>query len=244
MAKFCGTCGAQMDDAAKVCGLCGAVMNAAPAAVKTEKFCANCGALVEDAANVCGVCGAPVTATAKTVTSISAMDPEKRAKVKKYTILGGIAAAAVAVLIIAIVLIVKFTGYRGLLRKTLNAYEDYDLSALVEITSEARLKNTNHPETYYKNIVGSELSYFEGKLGHGYDLSFETQEVYEVEKRSREVMEEQIRYDFPEYDLAAVDEIMCAEIQITAERNERTCSRILTVTMVKENGNWALLYMD
>lgn len=59
MTKYCGNCGAQMDDDARVCGNCGTPFEDMIVPVQQTKTCPKCGVQMDMEANVCGNCGTP-----------------------------------------------------------------------------------------------------------------------------------------------------------------------------------------
>lgn len=104
MAKFCGYCGAQMEDFAVVCGNCGAPLEAAPAP---------------------GMAGAPY---------MQYVDPAKRAQTKKIITIAAAGAAAAVVMIVAIALLVNFTGWKGATNKIMKAYLKEDADTISAMT--------------------------------------------------------------------------------------------------------------
>ena len=101
------------------------------------KFCGNCGTQLDDNAKICGNCGTPLTSAKTTNASIPGVgdDPEKKEKAKKkMTMFLGIA-AVIIVVIIALSAIISSSGYKGTVRKIMNAYKDYDVDKIVSMSS-------------------------------------------------------------------------------------------------------------
>lgn len=99
------------------------------------KFCGNCGAQIDDNAKVCGQCGTPVDSSTK-MSPVKIIDSERKKKHKKIFKLVIVLILIVAVAAAAINVASKFTGYNGLLRKVMSAYEGYDIDTLVSLSSD------------------------------------------------------------------------------------------------------------
>lgn len=215
MAKFCGNCGAQMDDNAKVCGKCGTPFNGSSSGISAVKY---------------------VDPEKK---------KEKQKKVKKIVKLCIGLIALILVAIIAINVITAFTGYNGLLRKIMSAYENYDIDALVDMSGDMYYYGIeNHAEAYFEAAVGYALDNFESSVGHSYKLSYDINEIYTLSKRNFESMLDDISWVYSEFDTSVIEEIAVADITVTARQGSKSADRNLKVTMSKENGTWKLLYID
>lgn len=217
-----------------------------------SKFCGNCGAQLDDSAKVCGNCGTPLSENSNVSSSIPGVeyvDPEKKAKNKKRIkkFIGLI--AVVVVVIIAINIISGFIGYKGAVRKIMNAYEDYDVDTLVSLTSNIRLDvfdilGDDYATDYYENIVSDDLDYYENTVGHKYKLSYEITETYELTERKVDDLldsaESYIEY-IEDYDISKV---MVVEVNVTAKEGNKSTDATLTIYLTKENGSWKLFQFD
>lgn len=106
MSKFCGNCGATLDDAAVVCGYCGAPLNNnAPGQNSTI--------------NKAGVA--------------SVVNELKGNKIVKIAVP---VVAALVVLIIVISIIVSNTGYKGAVKSFMKAYKDQDIDTMISMSSD------------------------------------------------------------------------------------------------------------
>lgn len=213
------------------------------------KFCGNCGTQLDDNARVCGNCGTPLSGTASTAPNVKIVDPEKekarQQKIKKLIKLGTCLAALILIVVVAINVITKFTGYNGLLRKTLAAYEDYDINKLVSVSSDLYYYSADdYAETYFENAVGNDMDYFESTVGHNYKLSFETNEIYTLSNRKFDSIIEDISWTYSEFDSSIIEKIVVADITVTATQGNTSTRINLNVTMSKEDGSWKLLYIE
>lgn len=210
-----------------------------------SKYCGNCGAKLDDNAKVCGQCGTPVDGVPAKIPGIKIVDPEKQKKVKKTAklIIGLIVVVVVAV--IAVNIISSFTGHNGLLRKVMNAYEDYDIDTLVSLSSDMYYYGEEDwVEYYFENSVGSDLDYFESYVGHNYKLNYEVQEVYTLSGRKIDALLDTIESSIPDFDISTISQVEVADVEVTAKEDDSTVSISVQVTMTKEDGTWKLLYID
>jgi len=208
------------------------------------KYCGNCGAQMADSARVCGNCGTHFGGGA-----IKVFDPEKKKardrKTKRIIKLcvGLVVLALVAVL--AFQVINKFTGYNGLVRKVMTAYEEYDIEALVDMSSDMYYYGSDdYAEYYFENAVGYELDYFESEVGHNYKLSYEVDEIYTLSRRNMDTILDDISWMYSDFDVSMIEQIVVANITVTARQGSKSVDRDLKITMSKEEGTWKVLYID
>lgn len=205
------------------------------------KFCGNCGAQLDDAARVCGACGAPVDG----VSGVKKTDPMKRKRRKKIITIATSLVVIVVVAIIAVKIVLEFTGYRGLLRQVMNAYEAYDIDALVALSSDIYYyDDEDYVEDYFEYSVGYNLDDFEDFVGHSYKLSYEINEIYTMSERKANDLLDSIEYEYEDFDTSTIEEIVVADLTLTAEQVKKSLDRDLEITMTKEDGTWRLLYID
>ena len=213
------------------------------------KFCGNCGTKLDDSAKVCGNCGTPLKGMSAKTPEVLIVDPEKKkkleAKVKKIVKLCVAAVALILVAVLTFNLVSNFTGHKGLLRKVMNAVEKYEIEELVSMSSDAYyFAGEDYADFYFESNVGSVLDYLESSVGHGYKLSYEVYDVYTLSNRNMESLLENIAWDFSEFDASIVGKAVVANVTLTAKNGKDISSRDLTITMVKENGSWRLLYLE
>lgn len=214
-----------------------------------EKFCGNCGNQVEEGAKVCGNCGTPVVnddgkMSVSDVPGISYVDPEKKAKNKKRAKLVLGAGALVIVLVIAFNIISGFVGYKGAVRKVMNAYKDYNVDALVDMSSDLYLfyGDDSYIEYYFEESVSNDLEDFEDRVGHKYKISYEITEAYTVSDRKFNELIDSLSY-YEDFDTDIISKIMVVEIEVTAKEGKKTSTKSKELYLTKESGAWKLLYL-
>lgn len=209
------------------------------------KFCGNCGAKLDDDAKVCGQCGTPLDGASTNISGLKVVDPEKQKKVKKTLKLVAILAALVVVAVVALNIASKYTGYNGLLRKVMTAYENYDIDTLVSLSSDMYYYGEEDwVEYYFEYTVGNNLDSFESSVGHSYKLSYEVDETYVMSERKADEMLNEIENTYADFDISVIDKIVVADLTLTAKQGSKSVNRDIKVIMSKENGAWKLLYIE
>lgn len=212
------------------------------------KFCGNCGAQMEDCANVCGICGTPFGPVSQ-AKGVHIVDLEKkkemRRKIKKISRLCVSVLCLILAIFIGINIITSFSGYNGLLRKVLAAYEDYDIDTLISLSSDIYYYGSEDlAEVYFENAVGYALDYFESAVGHSYKLSYEISDTYTLSNRNFQSVLDNISWMYSEFDTSIIEKIAVAQITVTAKQGNRSVDRDLKITMSKEAGTWKVLYIE
>lgn len=213
-----------------------------------SKFCGNCGAQLNDTAKVCGNCGIPLETSASinaSIPSIGYVDPEKKAKMKKTVKLFASLGVIVIVAIIAINIILGFVGYKGVVRKIMNAYEDYDLNTIVSMSSElySFMDDKNYADDYFGDIISNKLNNFENQVGHKYKFSYEITDSYEMSEYKYKNLLDRLSY-YEDFDSDIISKVMIVEVDVTAKEGNDSMTIKLKLTLTKENGSWKLLYMN
>ena len=151
----------------------------------------------------------------------------------------------VAVAVIAVNIISNFTGYNGLLRKVMKAYEDYDIDTLVSLSSDIYYYDTeDFAEYYFEYSVGEDLDILEGNVGHSYNLSYETNEIYTLSDRRLNELLDNIESMYPDFDVSLLSKVVVADVTVTATQGNQSTSIDVDITMSKEDGVWKLLYIE
>ena len=212
------------------------------------KYCGNCGAQMEDSAKVCGNCGTPFDSEI-IKRSNTFVDPEKKEMIKKKTRKKLAVCVKTVVLILLVIVALKmamsFTGYNGLLRKVMTAYEKYDIEALVSLSSDIYYYGEDDwVEYYFASNVGGDLDAFESSVGHSYKLSYEVDEIYKVSERKLQDMLDEIEYNYYGFDTSVIEKIVIADLTVSAKQGSKSASRDMNIVMSKENGSWRLLYIE
>lgn len=208
------------------------------------RFCGNCGAQIDENAKVCGQCGTPVEDSTKTP-PVKIIDPEKKKKNKKIfkivIALALVVAASIAVINVAS----HFTGYNGLLRKVMAAYEEYDIDTLASLSSDIYYYGEDdYVESYFENSIGSVLDSFESSVGHSYQFFYEVNETYIMSERKAKEALDGIEYAYPDFDVSIIEKMVVSDITVIAKQGNESIEKELNITMSKENGTWKLLYIE
>ena len=127
---------------------------------------------MDDSAVVCGYCGAQLSGTSKNFDGYK--DPAQKEKIMNLIkkIVPGV--AALIALIIAISVISSFTGYKGAVRKFMNAYKSDDVDSLVKRTcSEIVDEDEDSLEELFQNVIDSDKERYEDELGSKYKIKYE-----------------------------------------------------------------------
>lgn len=199
---------------------------------------------MDDNAKICGRCGTPVDGNI-TTSSVKIVDPEKEKKNKKIFKLAVALILVMAIALTTFNVVSKFTGYNGLIRKVMAAYETYDIDTLVSFSSDIYYYGEeDYVEDYFENIVGTTLDSFELSVGHNYQMSYEIKETYTISERKTNEILEGIEYSYPDFDVSIIKELVAFDITVTAKQGSKLDDRDLNVTMSKEKGSWKLLYIE
>jgi uncharacterized membrane protein YvbJ len=201
------------------------------------KFCGNCGAPLDDNALVCGNCGTPVSGKPVVV------DDGKKKTTKKT--IGIIVSLIVVLAVVAVALgvVTRFTGSRGLLNKVMSAYGKGDTDKLISLASEMYdyEPSDDYTENYFENILNSDLDSFENKVGHKYKISYSIDEIYTMSNRKQEQNFKSIERTFKDFDTDIVKKMVVAEVSIKAKGGGKSKTIKRKITMSKENGKWKLM---
>lgn len=213
-----------------------------------SKFCGNCGTRLEDTAKVCGNCGT-ILETNKTtnvsIPGISYVDPEKKAKTKKNVKLFTSLIVVIFIAIITCDIVSGFVGYKGVVRKIMNAYEDYDLNTLVSMSSElyAYMDDENYADDYFGDFIASDLNDYETMIGHKYKLSYEITDSYELSEHKYEDLLDTLSY-YGDFDSDIISKVMIVEVDVTVKEGNQSMTTKLQLTLTKEDDAWKLLYLN
>jgi len=209
------------------------------------KFCGNCGTQLEDNAKICGKCGTPLDGASANIPGLKITDPEKQKKMKKTVKLVVGMVALVIVAVIAFNVVSQYTGYNGLLRKVMTAYENYDIDTLISLSSDMYYYGEEDwVEYYFEYNVGEDLDSFESSVGHSYKLSYEVNETYVMSERKVDELLDEIEYTYTDFDVDVIEKIVVANLTLTAKQGSKSVNRDMDIVMTKEDGSWKLLYIE
>ena len=209
------------------------------------KFCGNCGARLEDDAKICGKCGTSVEGVTTSIPGLKVTDPEKQKKVKKtFKLVAGLMVLLI-VAGIAFNVVSQYTGYNGLLRKVMAAYEKYDIDTLISLSSNMYYYgDEDSVEYYFESKVGENLDSFEASVGHNYKLSYKVNETYAMSERKENDLLDDIENAYMDFDISKIKKVVVADLTLTAKQWNKSTNRDMNIVMTKENGSWRLLYIE
>ena len=206
------------------------------------RFCGSCGAPLPDGARVCGQCGIPV---ADDALGFEYTSPEKKEKRKQLIKRAVICAAIIAVIALVASIVPSFIGYRNVVRKAMKAYRDYDISALVNMSSEIYdyFDSESYVESYFEDRVSSDLDRFENQLGHDCKIKYEITDSYQLsDRRFRQVIDD-LEYIYEGAD-DFISKIQIVEIEVTASRSKKNMKISKELHLTREENGWKILYLN
>lgn len=234
MAKFCGSCGAQLDDSAKICGICGTPLAGVSAKTKIPG-----------------------------INEIS-ISPKQKEMVKKYAPLAGIAIVALIVVIIIISTIAGSVGYKGAVKKYFKAYQKLDAEILYDLHSSydeevADFHDRDYDEKDEIDNLDDYLDMFDesmkDEVGRDYKVKYKIVDKYKLDDRDFERLSEDLaksngaeeynekkdEYE-PAIDLEDIaSKVMCVEIEVTVKGKKDTEEYDLELYLAKEKGGWKVI---
>lgn len=230
MSKFCGNCGAQLDDNAVVCGYCGTALSADAAPATAP--------------------GAPNTQAPKASALAGIASKLPGGDNKQNIVKIGVAAVAVIiVLALFIGIIPNFTGYKGTIRKAFNAIEENDPEKFVKLLSSTKLEQTDDASEedieemkeaqieLYGEIFDSFLEEAEKELGGDLKISYE---IIKNEKYDKDKREKFFEEHFDDYDTDDIKAVREMKLKVTYKGDDKKKSTYVEFYVIKENGKWRL----
>lgn len=210
------------------------------------KYCGNCGAKLEDSDKICGQCGMLVNNESVNLSGVKNLDKVERRKKKKKNLRWTVFfVVLIAISAIVVSLIWQFTGYNGLLRKVMNAYERYDIDTLILLSSDLYYYgDENFAETYYEDRVGADLDLFEQSVGYNYKISYKINDVYDLPERRLNEILDMLESSNIDYDVAQIERIAVSDITVTAEQGDKSIVQDINIFLTKEDGTWKLLAIE
>ncbi len=198
---------------------------------------------MDDNAMVCGYCGTAFDGSSGN--NFKYEDPEKKAKIKKIIKKVIIAVVVVTVLSIATSIGSSFVGYRGAIRKFMNAYKAENAEALVDMTC-SFMQDEEYAEIVaykYENRLESDFDSFDYHFDSKYSIKYEITNASKLSDRQSKSVMEQLAYNglASEDDVDLVKKIMNVKVTITAKHGSDSTSTSKTIYLAKESGGWKLL---
>lgn len=226
MAKFCGNCGASVDDDALVCGYCGASMANSEAGSASKK-----------------------------IPGVGDIDPEKAKKIKAIAkkVVIGVAAVAVVAIIISVVL--KFVGINGAIRNYVKAYQKGDASYIEKLESsyldkgdEDEEDDDDEEDSLEQKALDSVLEYFEDEVDSAdFKITYEVKKKEDLSERKVKKLAEALVHagivSEDDEDTIKESKIKVVKIKMTAKHKKKKEKKTFdNLYFIKEGGSWKLLY--
>lgn len=210
-------------------------------------FCGNCGFQLPEDARVCGNCGTPLESitlgTTNKIAGVNYVTPEKKAKNEKRIKIVLKMVILSVVLVIVLNVASGFVGYKGVVRKIMNAYENYDMDTIMSVASDLYYcMEDSYIESYFDERIASGLDSFEEQLGHKYRLSYEITDSYTMTNHKLEELLDNLSY-YEEFDVDTISKVKVVEVEVTA-KGDGTLETPLELVLTKEADKWRLLYMN
>ena len=209
-----------------------------------SKYCGNCGAKMDDDARVCGYCGTRfedmeiqhIETPKIKIPKQSKMTPEKKKKIKKSIIAVEIAIVLVVVAIVAINIVSDNTGYKGTLKKAINAFADYDMETLMSVTSEIEYMNIDMEDSISKE-VSRKLDDYESAVGRDLEISYKIIDSYKLSDRKFSEFTQYVENNY-KYDCSDISQIMKVDLQLEIKGTQKTKTENVSLYLINERNKW------
>ncbi len=215
MAKFCGSCGAQMDDNDKVCG--------------------NCGTPVPGAAKI----NVP---SKEEVASVAGSDKVK--KILPVAIVAVVAVVVIIVAVKILSGITGYNGAVNKMAKALKDNDNEALYNLSSCISD-EINESWYGEDFYDQYdrqISSVLDKYEDKVGNIKKISVKINDATEVSDRKFNSYREDLQNAY-NMDTSAIKKMVKLDITITVKGSKKSAVyNVDNLVAVKESGGWKLLY--
>lgn len=213
-----------------------------------SKYCGNCGKKLDNTAKVCGNCGMPLEPVKNKSIFIPGVNSsyfEKKTKIKRIVKTFIFFLASIVVMITICTITSNFVGYKGTIRKIMNAYEKFDLKKIISLSSEFYyyVDDENYVEKYFGDTISDDLETFENLVGHDYKLTYEIIDNYKLPVYKYDDLLDTIS-NYDDFDSNVISDVMIVEINATAKGNDSSLTIELKIMLTKENGSWKLLYLQ
>ena len=203
-------------------------------------FCGNCGAPLDDDARVCGQCGTPIYG--KKVVDVKNIEKKRKLKKRITTI---IVLAIICIVGIGIYKIVyNHTGIMGFSRKVMNAYVDYDIDTIAELSSDKFFYDSSGAEDvsliYFKGLIGMEFDYYENVMKANDKIKYNILEVNELSEHKKEKVMDSLKYEYSKFDSTVIEELTEVRVRVILGKKEESPQTNISLIVSKENGNLRL----
>lgn len=214
MAKFCGNCGAKLDDSAKVCGNCGTPVDGAVPQMPKMK--------VENPERKKKI--KKIVAVIAVVLILALIVRIGVGIVSQYTGYNGLLRKVM-------------TAYKDYDIETIVSLS----SSLYYYGSD---DGEDWAQEYFEHAVGEDLDAFDFSVGHSYKLTYKVNEIYQLKERRMEEVFDMIESQYPNFDVSEIKKIVVANVTMTAKEGKKIANKDVKIGMSKEDGTWKVLYIE
>lgn len=214
MAKFCGNCGAKLDDSAKVCGNCGTPLDGAVQQIPKMK--------VENPERRKKI--KKIVATVAVVLILALASRIGVGVVSQYTGYNGLLRKVM-------------TAYKEFDIETIVSLS----SSLYYYGND---DSEDWAQDYFEHTVGDDLDAFDFSVGHSYKLTYKVNEIYPLKERRKEEVLDMIETTYPNFDVSEIKKIVVANVTLTAKEGKKIANKNVKIGMSKEDGAWKVLYIE
>lgn len=211
-------------------------------------FCGNCGKPLGDEDRVCGNCGTVVSGKMATTGNSDIQKNVGNTKNTGSKRITYVVAAIIGVvaLVIASNVIKSNTGYNATIKKMVKAFADYDMPALLQLTSEVSDEiygqRYSDLEDYYDDRVSDSLDVIEERVGTIKSISYEITDFVEFSERKLNGVKDEL-IDRYHLDVDGIKQIVQVDLKLTVKGNRKNSSyNVDSLILIKENGGWKLFY--
>lgn len=220
MAKFCGNCGAQLDEGARVCGFCGTPVEG----VDT----------VEKVRSIPGI------------KNESHQRMVNKTKIKKVAKRALIVVIIAVILVAGGYVAYSYTGYRGAANKVMRAYKNYDIDTLTAMSSSLYDGDATSFQfiNNIKDPISADFDTFDGRLGYNYNITYKISNAYKLSNRQLEQTFSVLNYSFNGDVEDVISSIEVVVVDITATSKQKPINITRELYFSKEGNEWLLLGIE
>ena len=229
MSKYCGNCGAKMDDDARICGYCGTPMEDSESP-QTPPPGTGYG--------YTGYSPMPYGPGPQSAPKPPALTPAQKKKIKVGAIVTSAVAVVIVLTIVMINIIVDNTGYKGTIKKAIHAYETYDIQTLVEVYSDIQYQGKDMDKAdLIAEKASMKLDSYESLVGRDVKISYKITDAYKLPEHKYSKFIDYIE-DYYDYDGSYISEVMRVDLELEIKGKQRTKTDRMNLYLVNEMGNW------
>lgn len=215
-----------------------------------SKFCENCGAELQDTDKTCPNCGAAVAEATKDVKNetVNTTNTEKTATAEKkpmdkknMAIIGGIAGAAVLVLIIILAIVFGGGNYKSPINNFFNGMTKGNSNTFLKALPKAIVKEEDLKDTYDKDAMKDIKETLEDKYGKNVKITYKIKEKEKIDKDDIKDLSEEFQ---DEYGKSGTKITAGYELTLDVKikgKDDHTKLDDVKMNVYKIGGKWCLL---